>query len=179
MKQIPLRLRVNGKTIEAMVEPNLRLLDFLRDRLRLTGAKEGCGVGECGACTVVMNGEAVNSCLVLVGQANGADIVTIEGLAPEGKLSRLQQSFIDHGAVHCGFCTPGMVMSAHALLLKNPKPSRQEIKTALSGNLCRCTGYQQIIAAVEGASQNGFSTDNLPGDGIGDGQGSPAGAGRR
>ncbi|MCL4424757.1 MAG: (2Fe-2S)-binding protein [Firmicutes bacterium] len=150
MKSTPLRLRVNGKTIETMVEPNQRLLDFLRDELRLTGVKEGCGVGECGACTVIMNGQAVNSCLVLVGQANGADVLTVEGLAEDGELSPLQQSFIDHGAVHCGFCTPGMVMSAQALLMKNPKPSRSEIKTALSGNLCRCTGYQQIVAAVEG-----------------------------
>lgn len=139
---------LNGKDMCIDVDPSTTLLSLLRE-LSLTGAKEGCGVGECGACTVLMNGIAVNSCLVLAGQINGTSIVTIEALEHDGKLDELQQSFIKNHAVQCGFCTPGMLMSAKALLLKNPYPTDDDIKTALSGNLCRCTGYQNIIKAVK------------------------------
>lgn len=132
----------------------MRLIDLLRNVFGLTGTKEGCGEGECGACTVIMNGNAVNSCLVLAGQAQNTDIVTIEGLSTDGKPGRLQQAFINSGAVQCGFCTPGMILSAKALLDKNPCPSEEEIKMALSGNLCRCTGYKKIVAAVRLASGN-------------------------
>lgn len=156
---------VNGRRVEVEAAAGERLLDTLRDRLGLTGAKEGCGVGECGACTVLMNGDAVNSCLVLTAQCEGADVVTVEGLGGGtagaagtigavggGKLSRLQQSFLDYGAVQCGFCTPGMLMAATALLMKNPRPTREQIREALAGNLCRCTGYEQIVEAVEAAA---------------------------
>jgi xanthine dehydrogenase E subunit len=147
-----IRLTVNGKQHTLEVEPEARLLDLLRQKLKLTGAKEGCGEGECGACTVIMNGEAVNSCMVLAYQARNAEILTIEGLAPNGGLDVVQQSFVDNGAVQCGYCTPGMVMSTKALLMKNTNPSEAEIKEALAGNLCRCTGYVNIIKAVKAAA---------------------------
>ena len=140
---------VNGKEVTLKVGPKERLLDTLREQLKLTGTKEGCSVGECGACTVILDGKAVSSCLILTGQISGSEVLTIEGLETDGKLDPLQQAFIDHQAVQCGFCTPGMLMSAKALLMHNPHPSREEIKTALEGNLCRCTGYEQIIEAVE------------------------------
>ena len=140
---------VNGKEVTLKVGPKERLLDTLREQLKLTGTKEGCSVGECGACTVILDGKAVSSCLILTGQISGSEVLTIEGLETDGKLDPLQQAFIDHQAVQCGFCTPGMLMSAKALLIHNPHPSREEIKTALEGNLCRCTGYEQIIEAVE------------------------------
>lgn len=151
MNQLDIRFLLNGKELCMAVDPEMTLLNLLREELFLTGTKEGCGSGECGACTVLMDGVAVNSCLVLTPQINGTEIITIEALEQDGKLDRLQQSFIDHHAVQCGFCTPGMLMSAKALLLKNPHPTQEEISIALSGNLCRCTGYQNIIAAVEGA----------------------------
>lgn len=151
MNKIEIRFVLNGKDVDMTVDPEATLLYLLREELFLTGTKEGCGSGECGACTVLMDGIAVNSCLVLAPQINGTEIITIEALEQDGKLDRLQQSFIDHHAVQCGFCTPGMLMSAKALLLKNPHPTEEEIRIALSGNLCRCTGYQNIIAAVEGA----------------------------
>ncbi|HEY3424899.1 MAG TPA: (2Fe-2S)-binding protein, partial [Negativicutes bacterium] len=128
------------------------LLDVLREKLRLTGAKEGCGEGECGACTVIMDGKAVNSCMILAFQARGATIITIEGLAEFGELDILQRAFVNNGAVQCGYCTPGMIMSAKALLLKNPNPSADEIRTAIAGNLCRCTGYLSIIKAIGAAA---------------------------
>jgi len=131
----------------------MRLLDILREKLDLTGTKEGCGIGECGACTVIMNGEAVCSCLVLAAQAQGAHIETVESLEQNDTLSDLQAAFLRHGAVQCGFCTPGMLMSAKALLDRNPHPTEQEIKKALEGNLCRCTGYIPIVAAVNDVSQ--------------------------
>jgi len=149
MENIKLQFTLNGQRIELGTPPNLRLLDVLRDHLGLTGTKEGCGIGECGACTVLMNGKAVNSCLVLAGQAQGAEIITVEHLAKEGTLNRLQQNFLETGAVQCGFCTPGMLMSATALLMENPHPDEDEIKDAIAGNLCRCTGYKQIIQAIE------------------------------
>lgn len=151
MSKLEVSFILNGKETCMEVDPEMTLLTLLREELFLTGTKEGCGSGECGACTVLMDGVAVNSCLVLAPQINGTEILTIEALEHDGQLDRLQQSFIDNHAVQCGFCTPGMLMSAKALLLKNPKPTQQDIKIALSGNLCRCTGYQNIIAAVEGA----------------------------
>jgi aerobic-type carbon monoxide dehydrogenase small subunit (CoxS/CutS family) len=151
MNKLVISFLLNGKEVSMAVDPEVTLLYLLREELFLTGTKEGCGSGECGACTVLMDGAAVNSCLVLAPQINGTEILTIEALEQDGKLDRLQQSFIDHHAVQCGFCTPGMLMSAKALLIKNPHPTQEEIKIALSGNLCRCTGYQNIVAAVEGA----------------------------
>jgi carbon-monoxide dehydrogenase small subunit len=139
---------VNGKKYELDVCPEMRLIDLLRDRLGLTGTKEGCGEGECGACTVIMDGLAVCSCLVLATQIAGRDILTVEGLAQDGELDLLQRQFVEHGAVQCGFCTPGMLMSAKALLLKNPHPTEAEIRLALAGNICRCAGYAKIVAAI-------------------------------
>jgi len=147
-----LQFTVNGKPRHLEVDDAKRLLDILREDLLLTGTKEGCAIGECGACTVIMNGKAVPSCLVLACHCQDADVQTIESLEPDQTLSRLQQSFLQHGAVQCGFCTPGMLMSAKALLDANPHPSEEEIKTALEGNLCRCTGYVQIIEAVKAAA---------------------------
>ena len=154
MSKITVTFTVNGKEVTLKVGPKERLVDTLREQLKLTGTKEGCSIGECGACTVILNGEAVSSCLILTGQVGGSEILTIEGLEVDGKLDSLQQAFIDHHAVQCGFCTPGMLMSAKALIMQNPHPSREEIKTALEGNLCRCTGYEQIIEAVESVTKN-------------------------
>lgn len=151
MKTI-IQITINGELVEAAVEPNQTLLQFLRDDLDLTGTKHGCGLGDCGACTVILDGKPVNSCLVLAVQANGREVLTIEGLAENGKLHPIQQSFVDKGAIQCGFCTPGMILSAKALLDENPKPSELEIRTAISGNLCRCTGYQKIVEAVKDAA---------------------------
>lgn len=146
---INLKFKVNGKEVAIKVEDSKRLLDILRDELGLTGTKEGCGIGECGACTVIMNGDAVCSCLILAGQLQNAEIETIENLEMDNILSNLQEAFLEYGAIQCGFCTPGMLMSAKALLDKNPHPTEEEIKTALEGNLCRCTGYIPIIDAVK------------------------------
>lgn len=144
-----IRIKLNSKDYEFSVHPDLLLVDLLRDVVGLTGTKKGCGIGECGACTVIMNGCTVNSCLVLAVQADGSAITTIEGVAVNGKLHPVQQSFLDHDAVHCGFCTPGMVLSAINLLDNNPNPSEFEIREAIAGNLCRCTGYQQIVEAIK------------------------------
>ncbi len=147
-------LEVNGREYSAAIRPDERLVDLLRDRLSLMGTKEGCGIGECGACTVIMNGKTVNSCMVPAGSAQGAKILTIEGVeSPSGELHPIQQSYIDAGAVQCGFCTPGMIMSTYALLAEHKKPTDGQIKEALSGNLCRCTGYAQIIEAVHLAAE--------------------------
>lgn len=143
---------VNDEKVSVNIATNDRLVDVLRNQLNLTGTKHGCGIGECGACTVIFNGNAVASCLILAIKAEGATIETVESKNP--KLQIIQRAFIDNGAVQCGFCTPGMLMSTKALLDKNPKPTLEEIKTALEGNLCRCTGYQQIIEAVIDASKN-------------------------
>ncbi|WP_097028218.1 (2Fe-2S)-binding protein [Clostridium peptidivorans] len=143
-----LHLRVNGINHELDIDPAKRLLDILRENLELTGTKEGCSEGECGACTVIMNGKAVNSCMVLGIQARDKEILTIEYLEQDGELDQLQKSFIKKGAVQCGFCTPGMLMSCKALLMKNSSPTSEEIKRAIEGNLCRCTGYTKIIEAV-------------------------------
>lgn len=143
---------INGEDRDAEVSSNDRLLDVIREDLHLTGTKEGCGIGECGACTVILDDEAVGSCLVPALQADGAKILTIEGVEHSEVGAILQRCFIEKGAVQCGFCTPGMIMSSYALLMKNPKPTKQEVKVALSGNLCRCTGYIKIVQAVLSAS---------------------------
>ncbi|MBP1925656.1 carbon-monoxide dehydrogenase small subunit [Sedimentibacter acidaminivorans] len=140
---------VNKKKIKMDVDPTTRLIDFLRDDLNLTGVKEGCSEGECGSCTVILDGVAVTSCTILVGQVNGSEIITIEGLEQSGELDVIQKSFIENGAIQCGFCTPGMILSCKALLMKNPNPSEEEIKRAIEGNLCRCTGYNKIVKAVQ------------------------------
>ena len=149
-----IRLQVNGFEYELLIRPHWSLADVLRDELGLTGTKKGCGKGECGTCTVIVDGEAVLSCLTLAIRTQGKRIVTIEGLAQQGKLDALQDAFVQYGAIQCGYCTPGMIMTASALLSKNPAPSETEIKNALSGNLCRCTGYVKIIEAVKNASIN-------------------------
>jgi len=152
MKTI-IQMTVNGELVESAVEPNQTLLQFLRDDLELTGTKHGCGLGDCGACTVILDGKPVNSCLVLAVQAHGREVLTIEGLAENGNLHPIQQAFVNKAAIQCGFCTPGMILSAKALLDENPKPSEREIRTAISGNLCRCTGYQKIVEAVQDAAK--------------------------
>lgn len=149
MKTVDIRVTINRKPHQINVKPNLTLLDFLRDELGLTGTKCGCEIGECGACTVLLNGKPVNSCLVLAAQVDGQEIITVEGLAEGSQLTALQESFLDHDAVHCGFCTPGMLMSAKGLLDLSSQPDEFEIRTAISGNLCRCSGYQQIVDAIK------------------------------
>ncbi len=146
-------LTVNGRLCEVEIPPNRTLLDLLREGLGLTGTKRGCEIGECGACTVLMDGLAVNSCMVLAPQAEGRRITTVEGLAEGEVLSPLQEAFLDHDAVHCGFCIPGMLMSAKDLLDRSPSPTEREIRTAISGNLCRCTGYVQIVEAIDDAAK--------------------------
>ncbi len=152
---VEISMEVNGESVVLQTPANRTLLSLLRDDLHLKGVKEGCGIGECGACTVLMNGKAVNSCMVLAPKADGATIVTIEGLAEGERLHPLQSAFIEHGAVQCGFCTPGMILSAKALLDENPNPTRLEIREGISGNLCRCTGYQQIVDAIESVVRQG------------------------
>jgi len=147
-----LRFQINGTNRDVDAPPMKRLLDVLREDLRLTGAKEGCGEGECGACSVIVDGEVINSCLVPVCQVNGSIILTVEGLARDGRLDPLQQAFLECGGAQCGICTPGMLIAARALLDENAGPSRDEIKEAIAGNLCRCTGYVKIIDAIEQAS---------------------------
>ncbi|MEA3423723.1 MAG: (2Fe-2S)-binding protein [Bacillota bacterium] len=139
---------LNNEKITHEVEPNRTLLSVLREDFDLTGAKEGCGLGECGACTVLLNGRPVNSCLLLAVEADGQEVLTIEGLSSGDKLDDLQVSFIENGALQCGYCTPGMVITAKALLEENPHPNEDEVKNAISGNLCRCTGYQKIVKAI-------------------------------
>jgi carbon-monoxide dehydrogenase small subunit len=149
-----INLTINGMEHEISVSPNLTLLDLLRYDLGLTGTKKGCEVGDCGSCTVILDGKPVSSCLVLAVQANGKDILTIEGMETEEDLHPIQQSFIDHGAIQCGFCTPGMILSGKALLDQNANPDESDIRMAISGNLCRCTGYQKIVEAIKDASKN-------------------------
>lgn len=146
---IKIEVTVNGKDHSLRIKKDKRLLDVLREELGLIGAKEGCGEGECGTCTVIMDGETVNACLVMGFQADGSNIITIEGLEDNGKIDPVQQAFIDTGAVQCGYCIPGMILSAKALLDKNPNPNREEIREGISGNLCRCTGYNKIVDAIE------------------------------
>ena len=148
-----IKVEINGEQLVLRVAPWRTLLDVLRNDLGLTGTKEGCGQGECGACTVLLNGKAVNSCLLLIGEVEGGKVMTIEGLSHGEKLHPVQESFINHGAVQCGFCTPGMILTAKAFLDENPHPTLEEIKRAMVGNLCRCTGYQHIIQAILAVSQ--------------------------
>ena len=143
-----LRLTVNGEAHELYVKPKSLLMDVLRDQLGLIGAKRSCDTNTCGACTVILNGMAVHSCSILALQANGGEVLTVEGLAKKNELHPLQEAFLDYGSVQCGFCTPGMLMSAKALLDKNPTPTKEQIKEAIDGNLCRCTGYNSIIRAI-------------------------------
>jgi len=148
MNKIMVELTINGKKRKVETTISTRLLDLIRNDLHLTGTKEGCGKGECGACTVIMNGELVASCLILAPQADGAVITTIEGIGSGGHLDPIQEAFIETGAVQCGFCTPGMILAAKKLLEENPHPTEEEIKRGISGNLCRCTGYQKIFDAI-------------------------------
>ncbi|NLV87987.1 MAG: (2Fe-2S)-binding protein [Tissierellia bacterium] len=148
---VNINFTVNGKPYEISIDENMRLIDVLRDELGLIGTKEGCGEGECGACTIIMDGETVNSCLVMGFQADGSNIVTIEGLEKDGQLHPVQRAYMEAGAVQCGFCIPGMVLSTKALLDKNPSPSDEEIREGISGNLCRCTGYNKMLIATKKA----------------------------
>ncbi|MDD2480889.1 MAG: (2Fe-2S)-binding protein [Lutispora sp.] len=151
---------LNNKYLSIDADLSMRLIDFLRDELRLTGTKEGCSQGECGACTVIIDGKTANSCLVLLGQIEGAHITTIEGLGDENNIHPIQQAFIEEGAVQCGYCIPGMVLSAKALLDKNCGPDKEYIKRAISGNLCRCTGYKKIEKAIQRASEKMKEAEN-------------------
>lgn len=146
---------INGTETETIADTGQRLIDLLRDTLGLTGTKEGCGIGACGACTVIMDNRAVNSCLVPAIAADGHEILTIEGMMKDGNLHPIQEAFVKHHAIQCGFCTPGLVMSARALLDRNPSPDREEIKKAIEGNLCRCTGYEQVIEAIQNVASKG------------------------
>jgi aerobic carbon-monoxide dehydrogenase small subunit len=150
---VKIRINVNGAWREDDVEPRLLLVHYLREVARLTGTHIGCETSTCGACTVLLNSEAVKSCTIFAVQADGAEVTTIEGLAPNGQLHPLQQGFWEEHGLQCGFCTPGMIMAAHQLLCRNPHPTREEIRHGLEGNLCRCTGYQHIVKAVEWAAQ--------------------------
>jgi carbon-monoxide dehydrogenase small subunit len=153
MAKQSLHFILNGDPIQVEIEPHLTLLQLLRDQLELMGTKEGCGMGECGACTVLLDGKTVNSCIFPALEAEGKNVMTIEGLADAKRgLHPIQKAFVEHGAVQCGFCTPGMVLSAKALLDENPKPTEEEIRNGIAGNLCRCTGYLQIIEAIRAAS---------------------------
>jgi len=148
-----LRFTLNGEETSLDIEAGISALELIRDVLELKGTKEGCGIGECGACTVVVDGKAVNACLMFAAQLDGRDVLTVEGLGEDDALHPIQQSFIEHHAVQCGFCTPGILMSTRALLEENPNPNRAEIVKAVAGNLCRCTGYQSIIAGIEDAAE--------------------------
>jgi len=153
--KIVIHLNINGTDHELLVKPNETLAQVLRGtQLNLTGTKQACELGDCGACTVLMNGRAVNSCLVLAAQADGAEIETVEGLAVEGQLSPIQEAFMEGGAIQCGFCSPGMMMSAKAMLDKTPSPTRDQIRHGIAGNLCRCTGYHKIVNAIETVSHH-------------------------
>jgi len=157
--KVEVSLAVNGEEVRISVSPLATLLDILRDDLELTGTKYGCGEGECGACTVLLDGKAVNSCLVLALDCQGSEVLTIEGLRTNGKLHPIQQAFVKHGAVQCGFCSPGMIMAAYALLDANPSPSEDDVRRGLEGNLCRCTGYRKIIDAVLSLADGGTADD--------------------
>lgn len=153
MEKIEVNFILNGKNVSVTVNPNERLIDMLRDDLHMTGTKEGCAVGECGACTVILDGKAVTSCLVPAGSVEGRSVVTIEGIGRNGQLDPIQEAILEHHALQCGFCTPGFIVSAKALLDENPKATRDEIRRAISGNLCRCTGYEQLVDAIYDAEQ--------------------------
>ena len=152
MKRV-IRFTLNGDHLEVEIEPHLTLLQLLREKLELTGTKEGCGMGECGACTVLLDGQPINSCIFPALEVEGRTVTTIEGLTDaQGNLHPIQKAFVEYGAIQCGFCTPGMVLSAKALLDENPKPTEEEIRNGIAGNLCRCTGYLQIVQAIKAAS---------------------------
>jgi len=154
MGKLTITFELNGEALSVEIESHLTLLGLLRDRLELKGTKEGCGMGECGACTVLVDGKAVNSCIFPAAEVDGKSVTTIEGLSgQDGDLHPLQRAFLEHGAVQCGFCSPGMILSAKALLDENPRPTEEEIRKAIAGNLCRCTGYLQIIEAIKAASE--------------------------
>jgi len=153
MEKIRLNTKVNGEACELLIKPSATLLDVLREDLGLTGSKEGCGEGECGACTVIMDGRAVNSCIVLAAEAEGKEVTTIEGLADGEHLHPIQQAFVDMGGLQCGFCTPGMILAAKVLLDVNQNPTDEEIRKGLEGNFCRCTGYTKIIESVKVAAE--------------------------
>jgi len=144
-----IQLTINSKQIEKTIPTHLRLLDFIRDELHFTGTKEVCGEGECGACSVILDGKIVNSCLIFAVETDGSEITTIEGIAKDGELSEVQQNFIEHHSVQCGFCIPGMVLAGEEIRKENPNPTRDEIKDKLAGNICRCTGYKKIVDAIE------------------------------
>lgn len=163
-KRYRISLTVNGRTHEVEVEPRERLIDVLRYKLGYTGVKEGCGTGDCGACTILLDGKPVNSCLILAVSANGKSIITVEGIAREGKLHPVQQAFAEFGAAQCGFCTPGFIVNSVALLNENPNPDIDTIRYWLAGNLCRCTGYQKIIKAVLAAAEK-MREQNQPAQG--------------
>ncbi len=148
-----IQITVNGRPNEIEVDPWRTLLEILRDQLNLTGTKQSCAEGHCGACTVLVDGEAVNACLMLALEANGCDILTIEGLAEGGELTPIQEAFVNYGAVQCGFCTPGMILSAYQLLERHPQPTEEQIRRGIEGNLCRCTGYQHIVDSVQYAAK--------------------------
>jgi carbon-monoxide dehydrogenase small subunit len=154
IKRYLIHLRVNGDDHTVGVKANTLLVNVLRDRLGLTGTKKGCELGNCGSCTVLLDGKPVNSCIVLALEADGHEVLTIEGVAPSEELDRLQQSFVDHAALQCGYCTPGMILSAKALLARNPNPTETEVRKAIAGNLCRCTGYVNIVKAVLAAAKS-------------------------
>lgn len=158
MKKL-IRLTINDTLYEVAVEPNTTLVDMLRDQLRLTGTKKGCELGDCGSCTVIMDGKPVNSCLVLALQAAGRTIVTIEGLETDKGLHPLQKAFVEKGAIQCGFCSSGMILSGKSLLDRNPHPTDVEIRKAISGNLCRCTGYQKIVDAIQSVGERTESSN--------------------
>ncbi len=152
MKQL-IRFTLNGDPVEVEIDPHLTLLQLLRDKLELLGTKEGCGMGECGSCTVLLDGKTINSCIFPAWEVEGRTVTTIEGLTDaQGNLHPIQKAFVEYGAIQCGFCTPGMVLSAKALLDENPKPTEEEIRNGIAGNLCRCTGYLQIVQAIKAAS---------------------------
>ena len=150
-----INLTVNGHPYEVAVEPHWTLLETVREQLALTGSKEGCGTGDCGACSMIVDGRLITSCLMLAPEADGAEVTTIEGLARNGDLHPVQQAFIEAGGVQCGFCTPGMIMAAKALLDRNPRPTLDEVREGLAGNLCRCTGYTKIVEAIDAAAAVG------------------------
>ena len=153
MAEHQIKFILNGTPVEVTVKPNMTLLEVLRYKLKLTGTKRGCNRGDCGACTVLLNGQAVYSCLILAPKEDNREVTTVEGLGSPEKMHALQEAFIEHNAVQCGFCTPGMMLSAKALLDENPQPTKEEVKIAISGNLCRCTGYAQIIEAILDAAK--------------------------
>jgi aerobic carbon-monoxide dehydrogenase small subunit len=154
MEKMTITLKVNGRECDLVVAVNRTLTQVLREDLRLTGTKQGCSVGDCGSCTVLVNGLPVNSCLLLAVEADGQEITTIEGLARDEQLHPIQQAFVEQGGIQCGFCSPGMILSAKALLDKNPSPTEREIREAVSGNLCRCTGYQKIVESIASVGKN-------------------------